>query len=199
MLSSNAAKMSQGLLNLKIEDFGELQARYQAMRLSDRAKAVLSDAEPALKTAERIFSELGANDACKQVFEKLRKNSALIAKLRPSDARVALMDGSCDFLKETQRRLATWRKTMERLAGGEAITSSGNREYIRAEEPLAIAIVSALGISSYISIVQLVLMELSKSDEAAKLKFASMTAEIRRCATVLSDYENASSFEKVVH
>lgn len=198
MLQGNASP-AHGLAGLKIEDFGELQARYQSMKLKERAKAVLSDSKPALEVAERIFSDMSRQEDCKEVFDKLRKNSMLIAKLRPSDARVALTDGSCDFLKETLRRLAAWRKTMERLADGEAIAIRGNEEFIRADEPLAIAISSAVGISNYISIVQLALMELSRKDEAQKAKYASITAEIRRCATVLSDYENASSFHSVVH
>lgn len=189
--SSSASASPPGLSRLKIEDFGELQARYQALSLSERASHVLADACPALQMAERIFSELSTHASCKELLDKLRKNSMLVAKLRPSEARVTLMDDSCDFMKETLRKLAIWRKTMERLASGEAIGYNGSKEFIRAEEPLALTIAGTFGISNYLSIGQLVLMELSKMEGNKKKEYASMTAEIRRCATVLSDYENA--------
>jgi hypothetical protein len=183
---------------MKIEDFGELQLRYQPLAPGARATAVLADAHVALQVAERVLTKLSERSDCKQFFDKIRKNSMLIGKLRPSDARVALMDSSCDFIKETLRKLGAWRKTLERLAAGEGIAKDkGNKEYIRSDDPISLSVAGSTGISNYISIVQLVLMDVSKAEKNAP-EYATMTAEIRRCATVLSDYENAASFMSLV-
>lgn len=199
MLQNNPMKQTSNISNMKIEDFGLLQSRYQSLTLANRAKAVLADAEPALQAADRILTQLAEQKESKQAFEKLRRNSLLVGKMRPSDAKVALMDHTCDFLKETARKLATWRKTMERLSAGEAIATENNKEFIQGDQPLALAVSGCMGISNYISIIQLALMDISKGDSKNAGKYASMMAEIRRCATVLSDYENASSFQALVH
>ncbi len=199
MLDNNSLPQTLGLAHMKIEDFGELQARYQALTISKRAQMVLADATPALEAAARILTALAEMKECKQAFDKLRRNSMLMGKLRPSDARVALMDSSCDFIGETARKLASWRKALERLAQGEAVGKENNKEFIRINEPLAIVIAGTFGVSNYISIVQLALMEISKLDSQNAAKYSAMTAEIRRCATVLSDYENASAFQSIIH
>lgn len=198
MPQSNVQTENPGLSNMKIEDFGELQLRYQPLAPGARATAVLADAHIALQVAERVLTKLSERSDCKQFFDKIRKNSMLIGKLRPSDARVALMDSSCDFIKETLRKLGAWRKTLERLAAGEGIAKdTGNKEYIRSDDPISLSVAGSTGISNYISIVQLVLMDVSKAEKNAP-EYATMTAEIRRCATVLSDYENAASFMSLV-
>jgi hypothetical protein len=198
MPQSNVQTENPGLSNMKIEDFGELQLRYQPLAPGARATAVLADAHVALQVAERVLTKLSERSDCKQFFDKIRKNSMLIGKLRPSDARVALMDSSCDFIKETLRKLGAWRKTLERLAAGEGIAKDkGNKEYIRSDDPISLSVAGSTGISNYISIVQLVLMDVSKAEKNAP-EYATMTAEIRRCATVLSDYENAASFMSLV-
>lgn len=203
MLQTNAATQASGqsasLASLKLEDFGQLQARYQALSIAERAKAILVDAKPALEVAQRIVATLAAQDDSKKIFDAIRNNSMLIGKMRPSDARIALSDKSCNFLDETARKLAAWQKTMERLSQGEAIGTQGGKEYIKSDEPLALSVSSAGSISSYISVVQLALMEISRKDKSNASKYASMIAEIRRCSTVLSDYENASLFHALVH
>jgi hypothetical protein len=115
---------------MQLVDFGELQTRYQAMRLASRAEAVLKDAEPALHTAENILSTLASQPKMKHIFEGIRKNQALIAKMRASDAKTMLLDGGNDFIDVTRKKLSAWRKTMERLRQGEGIISENNREYI---------------------------------------------------------------------
>jgi hypothetical protein len=188
-----------GSCHMKIEDFGHLQTRYQSLTLASRAAAVLADAEPALQTAERILGTLAESKQTKEAFDRLRKNSLLIGKMRPSDAKVMLMDSTCDFVAETTRKVGAWRKTMERLSKGEAIMMENNKEFISMEQPLAMAVQACMGLSGYIAIVQLALTEMAKLDAPNANKYASMTSEIRRCATVLSDYENASSFQAMVH
>ncbi len=198
MLQDTQTGSQHGLAHMKIEDFGLLQARYQPMKVSARAKAVLEDAQPALQVAERVLNALSSLTETKASFDKLRKNGMLMGKLRPSDARVALMDSSCDFIKETTRKLATWRKTLERLAAGEGVGADSQKDYIRSDEPVALAVAGAIGISNFISIVQLALMDISKLDSKNAATYSVMTAEIRRCATVLSDYENAAAFQSLV-
>lgn len=200
MLQGSLSIQASTISDMKIEDFGELQSRYQALSIAERAKTVLEDAQPALKTARRVIDTLKQDKNMKSIFDKMRKNSMLIAKIRPSDARTALMDKSCDFLSETSHKLAAWEKTMERLSQGEAISSNqGGKEYIRADEPLALLVSGAGSISHYTSIIQIALMDLSRKSKAGSTDFSAMTAEIRRCSTVLSDYENASLFHTLVH
>jgi hypothetical protein len=198
-MQNSAAIQSSGLSSMKLEDFGQLQVRYQALPIAARAKAILEDAAPALQTAQRIIAGLNDQPDMKKIFDKIRKNSMLIGKMRPSDARVALMDKSCDFLKDASHKLSAWQKTMERLSQGEAIASEGGKEYIKSDEPLALLVASTGSISSYMSIIQLALMEISRADKANAGAYVSMTAEMRRCSTVLSDYENASLFHTLVH
>jgi len=182
-----------------LEDFGKMQARYQSLTLAGRASAVLKDAEPSLQTAETTLKTLSANQNIKQIFAKIRKNPSLTGKMRPSDARDLLMDASSDFIDATRHKLAAWRKTMERISNGEDIVIENNREYIPVDAPLALAIAGTSQVSNYLSIVQLSLMELCKSDPANAESYRSTMSAIRRCATVLSDCECASAMSSVVH
>lgn len=185
---------------MQLADFGELQSRYQAMRLTDRAGAVLEDAAPALKAAEQLLSALAVHPKMRHIFETLRHDQALIGKMRPSEARNMLLDSSCDFIGTTRKKLAAWRKTMERIGAGEGVLSDGgSQEYISSHVPLALAISSISTAGGYLAIVQIALAELSRIDSKNALQHNSTLARIRRCATLLSDCENAAGFTAVVH
>src|SRR5690606_37331956 len=91
-MSQNQNYANTPLDAIKLEDFGKLQARYQAMQLSPRAQAVLADAETALKTADRILANLGNHKRIGEVFDSIRQNSVITGKMRPSEAKNMLMD-----------------------------------------------------------------------------------------------------------
>lgn len=189
----------KSISTITLEDYGKLQERYQALPLSERAGAVLSDAEPALAAATDILAMLASNPKIKHMIDVVRKNPALMGKIRPSDAKNTLLDASNDFIDVTRKKLAAWRKTMERLSRGEGIIVEQNHQYISSQMPLAVAITSIADVSSYLSMVQLVLSELAKTDEANASLYQSHLVKIRRCSTLLADCENASSFAKVIH
>lgn len=184
---------------MTLADFGSLQKRYQSLPLTDRAKAVLADARPALQTAQSILEELAAHDQKKRLFDGLRNNAALTGKMRASEARAALIDPNNDFIDTTLHKLASWRKTMERLADGEGIAKDGKGEYIPGEAPIAAAVVSMGSASGYLAIVQLALTELSKADVRHAGQYKAHIARIRRCSTLISDCESASSINALVH
>lgn len=180
-----------------LADFGQLQARYQGMRLAARAQAVLADAQPALRTAESVLEFLSPQG--KTLFSALRQNAALLGKLRASEAKNQLLDSSSDFLDDTRRKIAAWQKTMERLGSGEDISVEGGKEYISSQSALALAIAGSASASQYLSIVQLALMDLAKQDAGGADACRSKITELRRCITVLSDCENASGISALVH
>lgn len=184
---------------MKLEDFGTLQARYQAMPLSKRAETVLADADIALRTADRLIAALAGHKKIEEIFDKIRKNSVTTGKMRPSEAKNILIDSSNDFLDVTRHKLAVWRKTMERISQGEGIVHERDGEYISSHMPLAMAIASASTVTSYLSIVQLAYSELAKLETENAHKYSMDAAKVRRCATLLSDCENAASFSTVVH
>lgn len=190
----------QRLISLPLEDFGLLQARYSSLSLAKRAQTVLEDAKPALDAAESILHILESHPSASQAFERLRNNHALVGKMRVSEARHALVDGSNDFIQLTRQKLASWRKTMQRVALGEGIAINASaKEYIIGSEPIAIAIAAISSMSNYLAIVQLAIAEIGKMDANHPSQWPSSLAEMRRCATVLSDYEHASSFTTQVH
>ncbi|MFW0776883.1 MAG: hypothetical protein ACN2B6_04085 [Rickettsiales bacterium] len=199
-MTSNTNFATTPLDAMQLEDYGKLQERYQAMTLSPRAQAVLKDAETALRTADRILSNLSSNPKIEEAFERIRKNSVITAKMRPSEAKNMLMDPSNDFLDVSRHKLAVWRKTMERISQGEGILFDHHKqEYISSHVPLAMAIASASTVSMYLSTIQLVYGELSKIDPDGSHKYSIDAAKVRRCSTFLSDCENAASFTDVVH
>lgn len=183
---------------MKLEDFGALQARYQALKLARRADAVLHDADVALRTADKLIAMVSSNKKIEEVFERIRKNSVTTGKMRPSEAKNILMDSANDFLDVTRHKLAVWRKTMERISQGEGIVSERSGEYISGNVPLAMAISSASTVTSYLSIVQLAYFELSRLDIENAHKYSMDSAKVRRCSTLLSDCENAASFTTTV-
>ena len=185
---------------MKLTDFGKLQERYQALSLPSRAQAVLADANMALQTADRILAQLSHNDKIEGVFERIRKNTVLTGKIRPSEAKNMLLDAGNDFIDMTRHKLLVWRKTMERISQGEGVMSGPkNDQYISSHVPLAMAISSATTVCSYLSMVQLAYTELSKVDADNAAKYSLDSAKIRRCATLLSDCENAARFKEMVH
>jgi hypothetical protein len=198
-MQSPSQPISSRLTATPLVDFGELQARYQAMGLANRALAVLEDAKPALSVAEEVLQLLLGTPQSKEIFATLRKNSVLLDRMRPSEARTHLMDSSSDFVETTRHKLAAWHRTMERISKGEGIVSDKNREYIPGSEPLALAIAGNSCVSSYLSIIQLALNELGKKGGDNAARFASAMVEIRRCATLLSDCEIASGIDRVVN
>lgn len=197
----NTANFANTPLNaMKLEDFGQLQSRYQSLPLTHRAQAVLADADTALRTADRILGNLAANKKIGEVFERIRNNSVTTSKMRPSEAKNMLLDSNNDFLDIARHKLAVWRKTMERIAQGEGILfDPKNKEYISSHVPLAMAISSASTVCMYLSTIQLVYTELAKIDPSQAHKYSLDAAKVRRCSTFLSDCEIAASFKEVVH
>lgn len=190
----------QRLISIPLEDFGVLQARYNSLPLSKRAQTVLDDARPALEAAEHILHILETYPQTAQAFERLRNNHALVGKMRATEARQALCDSSHDFVQLTRHKLSAWRRTMQRVAEGEGIAvNASSKEYIIGSEPIAIAIAAISSMSHYLAIVQLAIGELVKMDNTHPSQWPSSLAEMRRCATVLSDYEHASSLNTQVH
>jgi|GEM_PF-2137749 len=188
------------VVSIPLEDFGVLQSRYQNVKLAERARMVIADAEPALKAAERILDLISQNAHAAKAFQSLRANHALVGKMRVSEARHSLGDSTVDFVQITRHKLAVWRKTMERVANGEGIAvNSAGKEYIPGSEPVALAIASIVGISNYLSIVQLAIGEVAKLDNSDINYWQTSLAEMRRCATVLSDYEQAACLVGQVH
>lgn len=196
---SNAPEARTGFDAMKLEDFGKLQARYSALGLAHRAGAVLADAKPALVMAEDILAGLGSGGKSRQLFDKLRKNSPLVARMRASDAKSALMDSGNDFLDVTRKKLSAWRKTIERLSLGEGIVVEGNREFISSRDPLCAAMLGIASLSSYLSVVQLAIAEQAKAEPDAATYYQSLATKLRRCATLISDCENAGGLASVVH
>ena len=184
---------------LKIQDFSFLQSRYQPLGLAQRAQVVLNDAKPALQAAEDILSTLAQNAKYARALDNVRKNIALVGKMRPSDARNALLDASSDFIEVTRRKLAVWSKNMQRLGQGEAITKIGGREMIEENSPLASAIAGNSGLSNYLAMIQIILGELVRIDAKHINVYTALIAETRRCSTVLGDYENASAISSSIN
>jgi hypothetical protein len=198
-MHSNSQSRTQPNAAIPLMDYGQLQQRYQSLKLAQRAAAVLVDATPALSIAEDILHKLSASNAMKQMLLKIRKNSLIAGKMRPSDARDLMLDGSSDFVAGTLHKLAAWRKTMERLCLGEGIISMNGREVIAANCPIALAIGGTACVSNYLSIIQLALSEQMKTDKKNAVTLRTQISEIRRCATILSDCENASEITSLVH
>ena len=184
---------------LQIEDFSLLLSRYQSQNLARRATMVLLDAKPALLVTQKVVDALAANKHLAQALKNIRGNSALIAKIRPSEARNALLDADNDFIKATRNKFAAWSKTLERLSQGEGIEKENGREFIPCSTPVASAVMGNACISNYLAMMQLVLSELVKIDSANAELYAPLVAENRRCATILSDYENASAIASSIH
>ena len=198
-MHNNTQSSSPRVLPMQLEDFGQLQNRYQSLCLAKRAEAVLGDAEPALRAAEDILKTLSTNQNTEQAFVNIRKNIILAGKMRPSEARNMLMDPTSDFIDSTRHKLAAWRKTMERLSHGEGIVMENGREHIPGNAPLALAIAGTACVSNFLSIIQLVLAELLKIDSKNASCYTPITTEIRRYATVLSDCEIASGITTVIN
>jgi hypothetical protein len=182
-----------------LEDFGALQARYQPLPLSKRALAVLRDAEPALTTCGKLLNELSQQPAVSQVFDTVRNNPLLIGKMRPSEAKNALMDKGSDFIAVVAHKLGAWQKTMERIGAGEGILVENKKEYIQGDAPVAIALLSVSALDAYLAVIQVALAEMAKVDAASASHYQSTIAKIRRCATLLSDYDSASALRAVIH
>jgi len=182
-----------------LEDFGKLQARYEPMPLAARATAVLHDAEPAIATCEQLLAELAEHPKAAQIFAVIRGNPVLVGKMRASEAKNTLLDSSNDFIAVTVHKLSSWQKTMSRIATGEGIVKENGKEHIPSDAPVALALFSANALESYLAVIQLALGELAKVDEKDTAHHQSSIAKIRRCATLISDYDNASALRAVIH
>lgn len=184
---------------LALTDFGALQERYRKLSVADRARTALDDAEPALKAAEALLKDLASHAKAAHVIEDLRKNMALTGKMRASEAKTTLMDTKNDFIEATRHKLAAWRKTMERLAGGEGIVKGDKQEFIPNNEPVAAALISMAATGGYLAIIQLVFSGLAKADKKHAGDHQANVARIRRAATLISDCETASGIGALVH
>lgn len=198
-MQHSSATGSGRLVMLPLENFETLQRRYQSMRLGNRAIAVLEDAKPALQMADALLASLSKNPKIWVALDAVRKNTPLIEKMRNSEAKQSLQDRNIDFIITAQHKLASWRKTIERIAAGEGIVALPSEDYIPAHVPLALAISNLNVIGGYLSIIQLVLAELMRIDEKNAETYNVNIAKIRRCATYLSDCELASSIATLVH
>lgn len=184
---------------VKLEEFGALQARYLSLPLAQRADAVLYDAEPALQAAEEILETLSGSRHVAAALAAIRASLPLIGKLRPSEAKNVLVDPANDFIACTRCKLVAWRRSMERLAQGEAIEADGGRERLPAHSPLGLALLGNGTVSSYLSIMQVALGEAVRLDGRNANQYARTTTQIRRCATILSDCETASEISKSIY
>jgi len=185
--------------SLKIEGFDQLQARYQSLGLAARAELALHDAEPALQAADAILQKLAKNKNLDAALADIRKNFILAGKMRPSEARNLLLDASADFIEATRHKLAAWSKTMQRLSQNEGVVLENGRECISRNEPIALAIAGNACVSTYLSMLQMIVAALTKIDNKHAKSYGQMTAEIRRCSTVLGDCESASGIAASVN
>lgn len=195
-----ASSFTPSLVSIPLEDLNLLQARYKPMGLAARAGAVLRDAAPALETAERILAKLEEHKQVGKAIEKLRADHSLIHRMRSCEARNVLLDDKSDFIQASRNKIASWRKTMQRVADGEGVlVNGGGKEYIPSSDPIAMAIFGISHLGHYLSIAQLIIADISKSDNSLADEWKAAVAEMRRCATVISDYEFAAALTGQVH
>jgi hypothetical protein len=199
MSHSHPTPVKPSLEAMKLEDYGKLQERYQALTLTRRAEAVLDDAQTALKTADKILATLGNNPMTAGVFDTIRQNVLVTGRMRACEAKNMLLDTNNDFIDLARHKLAVWRKTMERISQGEGVVSEKTGEYISSNVPLAMALASASTVTNYLSMIQLAFTELAKLEPEKATQYNISSAKVRRCATLLSDCENAASFTSLVH
>ncbi len=175
---------------MKIGNFSDMQNRYQMLPLTSRASAVISDAGQASAAVQRILEQLAGQDDLKQAIANLKHNSITIARIRPSEAKTALMDDSINFVDMTAKKLDMWQKILQNIAIGKVhatIVQDNFSQYV-----------TLAGVSGYLAMIMLIIGELGKLNEAKRSLYDSMLGELRRCTTVLSDCECASEFNKVV-
>lgn len=175
---------------MKIENFGDMQTRYQMLPLANRALAVISDAEPAFTTAQRILSTLSKKSILRQAISNLRNNNAIISRIRTSEAKTALMDDSIDFIQIAEQKLEVWNKTLNLIAKGNTKAT-----LVKDKLPEHHSVASGSG---YLSLIKLVIIELSNLDNNNQAIYNTMLTEIRRCTTIISDCECASELNNVV-
>jgi hypothetical protein len=185
--------------SLTLIGYTELVNRYESQGLAKRAEMILVDALPAMEMAEYIFGQLEQCDKLDQSFINIRKNHALIDKVRGSNARNALIDTSSNFIDITRQTMAKWTNTLQRIAGGEGIIRINGCECLDETSPLALAIAGYGQISNYLAMTQLILNELMIIDTQNNQTYTALVAKTRRCSTVLSDYENMLSIIKKAH
>lgn len=195
--SAAAAHAASSLLSLP--DFGKLQDKYQSLSIAARAHAVLGDSAAVIEVALGILGDLSTHPKMPQALVAIRSNAALIGKMRHCEAKSMLLDESTDFIDATVRKLLSWQKTMERISHGEGIAIERSGEYISERMPVAGALISAGGTDNYLAVIQLLLTELARIDSRHAAAHRSNLAKIRRCATLISDYDNAASLRGLVH
>lgn len=175
---------------MKIENFGDMQARYLPLPLSSRASAVLCDVAPAFSALKNILESLQHNPQTTKAVASLRNNSLVISRIRNSEAKSSLMDETVDFIRSTSQKLEKWQNILQQIA------QEKTKAYIAKDNiPEQFIIVSG---SNYLSLLKLVIPELIKLDAKNREKYELMLAELRRCTTILSDCECASELNSVV-
>jgi hypothetical protein len=175
---------------MPIENFSEMQSRYQMLPLANRASAVISDARPAISAAEKILNNLASHAKLDKAITNLRNNSLLTSRIRSSEAKSALMDSSIDFIQMASGKITAWSRTLQHIASGKTKAT-----LIKDNVPEHLSLV---GVSSYLPLIKLVIIELSKLDKDNEAGYEAMLSEIRRATTILSDCECASELNNVV-
>jgi len=175
---------------MPIENFSDMQSRYQMLPLANRASAVITDAQPAISAAQRIINNLTAQPKLEQAIINLRNNSILTSRIRASEAKSILMDTSIDFMQMASGKITAWSKTLQLIASGKTKAT-----LIKDNIPEHLSIA---GVSSYLPLIKLVIIELSKLDKDNNDTYEAMLSEIRRATTILSDCECASELNSVV-
>lgn len=192
-IQTSAAAVPLGLM-----DFGKMQERYQALSVSRRAAAAIEDAKPALQAAESILESLAGNPKAALAFEHIRKNAVIIGKMRASEAKTVLLDNGGDFVTATVHKLASWRKTLERLEQGEGVVKDKTGEYVPVHMPVAAAMATMNTAGGYLAVIHLALNDLVKTDSKHADQYRADAAKIRRCATLISDCETAAGIATLV-
>lgn len=198
-MTNNSPTTPSVLAVLALEDFGKLQDKYRSLGLAARAHAVLDDSSVVMQVAFQILNDLTQHPKTKQAFMAIRADMMLMGKMRPSEAKTVLMDDGADFIGATTHKLLAWQKTMARISQGEGIVKEKGEEFIPNRVAVAAALASVGAIDGYLGVIQLVLTELSRLDEKNADTHKSYLAKIRRCATLISDYDNASLIRSAVH
>ena len=168
---------------IALSDYGELQTCYAGMSPVERAQAVYDHAEPSVRLALGLLDVIAGLPDCHTAITQLRANDEIMRRLRHNEARATLLDAKVDYLAVCAQKLLAWHQAIRRVAIGEAVNT---------DNALGIILQAHQGVSAYLSLVPLILGEMSHIDAQHASQYAKATAQLRRCATMISDCETAS-------